>query len=59
LRQRCGADQGCAGLAEEQGLLDQVAPELLVRQGLSDEEIDAADRGAEYGAQAAKFPAFG
>ncbi|WP_263356533.1 cysteine--tRNA ligase [Acidicapsa ligni] len=26
--------------AEEQGLLEKVAPELLVRQGLSDEEID-------------------
>jgi len=27
--------------AEEQGLLEKVAPELLVRQGLSDEEIEA------------------
>jgi cysteinyl-tRNA synthetase len=27
--------------AEEQGLLDRVAPELLVRQGLTDEEVDA------------------
>jgi cysteinyl-tRNA synthetase len=27
--------------AEEQGLLDKVAPELLVRQGLTDEEVDA------------------
>jgi len=27
--------------AEEQGLLDKVAPELLTRQGLTDEEVDA------------------
>jgi cysteinyl-tRNA synthetase len=26
--------------AEEQGLLDRVAPELLVRQGLTDEEVE-------------------
>jgi cysteinyl-tRNA synthetase len=27
--------------AEEQGLLDKVAPELLVRQGLTDEDVEA------------------
>jgi len=27
--------------AEEQGLQEKVAPELLVRQGLTDEEVDA------------------
>jgi len=36
-----GPTQAALAWAESQGLTDKIAPELLVRQGLSDEEVDA------------------
>jgi cysteinyl-tRNA synthetase len=36
-----GPTEAALAWAESQGLTDKIAPELLVRQGLSDEEVDA------------------
>jgi cysteinyl-tRNA synthetase len=45
--------------AESTGLLDKVAPELLVQQGLTDADIDALIAERNTGAQAAELQAVG